>query len=66
MEQGKIVEQGDVLDVFLYPKEQVTKKFVDQVMGDPEREHSLQLIKDTYKTGEILRLHFVGRAPIRL
>ncbi|SFF90483.1 D-methionine transport system ATP-binding protein [Halobacillus alkaliphilus] len=60
MEQGKIVEQGDVLDVFLYPKEKVTKKFVDQVMGDPEREHSLQLIKDTYKTGEILRLHFVG------
>ncbi|ASF40294.1 methionine ABC transporter ATP-binding protein [Halobacillus halophilus] len=62
MEQGKIVEQGDVLDVFLYPKEQVTKKFVDQVMGDPEREHSLQLIKDTYKTGEILRLHFVGES----
>jgi len=62
MEQGKIVEQGDVLDVFLYPKEKVTKKFVDQVMGDPEREHSLQLIKDTYKTGEILRLHFVGES----
>ncbi len=60
MESGRIVEQGDVLDVFLYPKEKVTKRFVDQVMGDPEREHSLNLINDTYKTGEILQLHFIG------
>ncbi|MGI8315658.1 methionine ABC transporter ATP-binding protein [Halobacillus mangrovi] len=60
MEEGKIVEQGDVLDVFLHPKQQVTKKFVDQVMGDPEKEHSLGLIKDNYKSGEIVRLHFVG------
>ncbi|MBA2175733.1 methionine ABC transporter ATP-binding protein [Halobacillus locisalis] len=60
MEDGRIVEQGDVLDVFLHPKQKVTKRFVDQVMGDPEKEHSLQLINDKYQTGEILRLHFVG------
>ncbi|WP_226580262.1 methionine ABC transporter ATP-binding protein [Halobacillus litoralis] len=62
MEQGKIVEQGDVLDVFLHPEKPVTKKFVDQVMGDPEKEHSMQLIKDNYRSGEIVRLHFVGES----
>lgn len=60
MEEGKIVEQGDVLDVFLHPEQKVTKRFVDQVMGDPEKEHSLQLINEKYQAGEILRLHFVG------
>ncbi|WP_082235953.1 methionine ABC transporter ATP-binding protein [Halobacillus massiliensis] len=60
MESGKVVESGDVLDVFLHPKEKVTKKFVDQVMGDPDREDSLNLIQETYRSGEILQLHFVG------
>lgn len=60
MEAGKIVEQGDVLDVFLHPKQKVTKRFVDQVMGDPEQEHSLELINEQYQNGRILRLHFVG------
>lgn len=62
MEEGKIVEQGEVLDVFLHPQKPVTKKFVDQVMGDPEKETSLQLIKDNYRSGEIIRLHFVGES----
>ncbi|MCA1024030.1 methionine ABC transporter ATP-binding protein [Halobacillus litoralis] len=62
MEQGKIVEKGDVLDVFLHPEQPVTKKFVDQVMGDQEKEHSLKLIKDKYQSGRIVRLHFVGES----
>ncbi|WLR49374.1 methionine ABC transporter ATP-binding protein [Halobacillus litoralis] len=62
MEDGKIVEQGEVLDVFLHPQKPVTKKFVDQVMGDPEKETSLQVIKDNYRSGEIIRLHFVGES----
>ncbi|MBX0357398.1 methionine ABC transporter ATP-binding protein [Halobacillus sp. Nhm2S1] len=62
MEEGKVVEKGEVLDVFLHPKKPVTKKFVDQVMGDPEKETSLQLIKDNYQSGEIIRLHFVGES----
>lgn len=62
MEQGKIVEKGDVLDVFLHPDQPVTKKFVDQVMGDQEKEHSLKLIKDKYQSGKIVRLHFVGES----
>lgn len=62
MENGKVVEQGDVLDVFLHPKRPVTKKFVDQVMGDPDQDHSLDLIHEKYSSGKVLRLHFVGES----
>ncbi|MCP3032814.1 methionine ABC transporter ATP-binding protein [Halobacillus sp. A1] len=60
MESGKVVESGDVLDVFLHPKEKVTKRFVDQVMGDPDRENSLDVIHENYQAGEVIQLHFVG------
>ncbi|OZU88686.1 methionine ABC transporter ATP-binding protein [Virgibacillus indicus] len=60
MEKGKIVEQGDVLDVFLRPKQPVTRKFVQQVMGSSEEDDDLQLLMSTYKQGKIVRLHFIG------
>lgn len=59
MEDGKIVEQGDVLDVFLHPQQTVTKKFVEQVMGANEDDSITQLI-NTYEHGKIIRLHFIG------
>ncbi|WP_042142937.1 methionine ABC transporter ATP-binding protein [Paucisalibacillus sp. EB02] len=58
MENGNIVEQGDVIDVFLKPKQPVTKKFVEQVMGNQDGDLD-QLIED-YPSGELVRLHFVG------
>lgn len=58
MEKGKIVEQGDVLDVFLKPKQPVTKKFVEQVMGDSDGD--LSQLLDVYTSGRVVRLHFVG------
>lgn len=61
MENGKIVEQGDVLDVFLHPKQNVTKRFVEQVMGVTEENETIQQMIQMYKTGRILRLHFVGK-----
>lgn len=60
MEAGKVVEQGDVLDVFLNPQQPVTRKFVEQVMGDKEQDNSLELITDNYQSGKVVRLHFVG------
>ncbi|MYL58478.1 methionine ABC transporter ATP-binding protein [Virgibacillus halodenitrificans] len=60
MESGKIVEQGNVLDVFLKPKQEVTRKFVEQVMGSNEEEEDLQQLIQSYKHGTIIRLHFVG------
>ncbi|MFD1361491.1 methionine ABC transporter ATP-binding protein [Lentibacillus salinarum] len=60
MEAGKIVEQGDVLDVFLRPKQQVTKKFVEQVMGTDDEDDGVDDLAHTYDRGKIIRLHFVG------
>ncbi|MEN2768383.1 methionine ABC transporter ATP-binding protein [Ornithinibacillus xuwenensis] len=60
MENGKVVEQGEVLDVFLKPNKPVTRKFVEQVMGDPDGDHN-QLL-EVYSSGLVVRLHFVGES----
>lgn len=60
MEEGRVVEQGNVLDVFQYPKQTVTKKFVEQVMGaNEENADDITEILDTYH-GKVIRLHFIG------
>lgn len=61
MENGKVVEQGDVLDIFLHPKKEVTQKFVKQVMGSGE-EDELELLRETYSNGKLVKLHFVGES----
>ncbi|WP_404454030.1 ATP-binding cassette domain-containing protein [Virgibacillus necropolis] len=60
MENGKIVEQGDVLDIFLRPKQRVTKKFVEQVMGIEDEDESVNQLIQSYDQGKIVRLHFIG------
>ncbi|UFT98252.1 methionine ABC transporter ATP-binding protein [Radiobacillus kanasensis] len=60
MEKGHIVEQGDVLDVFLHPQQPVTKRFVEQVMGDNSQAEAIDWMKEHYQTGQIIRLQFVG------
>lgn len=60
MEEGNIVEQGDVMDIFLHPKKPVTRKFVSQVMGDSDEQDIIDSLVDQYDSGKIVRLHFVG------
>ncbi|WP_164668208.1 methionine ABC transporter ATP-binding protein [Virgibacillus doumboii] len=60
MEEGRIVEQGDVLEVFLRPKQPVTKKFVQQVMGSDDEDEDIAHLIDNYSSGKIIRLHFIG------
>jgi D-methionine transport system ATP-binding protein len=60
MENGKVVEQGDVLEVFLKPQQAVTKKFVEQVMGNEDGD--LDQLLEVYTSGEVVRLHFVGES----
>ncbi len=38
MVNGKVVELGDVLDVFSHPQEKVTQRFVRQVPDSDEKE----------------------------
>ncbi|WP_112181761.1 MULTISPECIES: methionine ABC transporter ATP-binding protein [Paraliobacillus] len=60
MEEGRIVEQGDVVEVFSHPKQGVTKKFVEQVMGKPDDEVTEETLIKSVTKGKVLRLHFVG------
>ncbi|MEI3611605.1 methionine ABC transporter ATP-binding protein [Pseudogracilibacillus sp. SO30301A] len=61
MEKGKIVETGNVLDVFSNPEQPITKKFVEQVMANPDVEESVaDILNNVKKHGKVLRLHFLG------
>ncbi|WP_226036041.1 methionine ABC transporter ATP-binding protein [Aquibacillus saliphilus] len=65
MENGQIVEHGEVLDVFLHPNRPVTRKFVEQVMGDKEQDEAYEFLTKEYTTGTVIRLHFVGETTNR-
>lgn len=60
MEEGSIVEQGNVLDVFQQPEQHVTKRFVEQVMGATGDNDDITDLVNNKTQGKIVRLHFVG------
>ncbi|GEK30158.1 methionine import ATP-binding protein MetN [Kurthia zopfii] len=60
MEAGKVVEQGDVLQVFESPKALVTQKFVQQVTDTAGHKESIQQMKEQYSKGKLIKLFFVG------
>ncbi|MBB6450256.1 D-methionine transport system ATP-binding protein [Geomicrobium halophilum] len=59
MEDGSVVEQGNVLEVFRHPQEEITKSFVKQ-LTDPE--DSNQAIEEQLEQekGTVVRLTFFG------
>ena len=60
MEAGKVVEMGDVLDVFQSPKEPITKRFVSQVTEPAEAKQAMEHIKEEFPSGKLIKLVFVG------
>jgi D-methionine transport system ATP-binding protein len=60
MEAGKVVEMGDVLNVFQSPKENITKRFVSQVTEPAEARQAMAHIKKELSTGTLIKLVFVG------
>lgn len=61
MEAGKVVEQGDVLQVFQHPQAPITKNFVSQAAGETqETQASLEQILTNYPSGKIVKLTFAG------
>ncbi|MFB4160071.1 methionine ABC transporter ATP-binding protein [Geomicrobium sp. JSM 1781026] len=59
MEDGEVVEQGAVLDVFKHPKKEITQAFVKQIT---ETDGSLEVIEDQLhdEKGTVVKLTFVG------
>ena len=60
MENGQVVEQGTVLDVFSNPRVPVTKKFVRTVINDQIPESILGLLHTETRPYVVERLKFVG------
>lgn len=62
MEAGKVVEQGEVLQVFQNPQAPITKNFMSQISGETqEMQASLEQILANYPSGKIVKLGFVGQ-----
>ena len=60
MEKGKVVEIGDVLEVFRNPQEQVTKRFVKEVSQGEETGETIQHLLEQYPNGKVIKFTFVG------
>lgn len=62
MEAGKVVEQGNVLQVFQNPQAPITKKFVSQVSGTDDTQESIDPILENYPSGKLVKVTFIGQA----
>ncbi|MBI3310449.1 methionine ABC transporter ATP-binding protein [Serratia quinivorans] len=60
MENGRIVEEGPVLDVFTRPQQPITQQFVKQVSQYQETEESFNPLLSQHLSGAIFKLTFVG------
>ncbi len=60
MSDGEVVEIGSVKEVFEHPKEEITKKFVQNVDSGKNITKIQNDLKKSYPNGEILRLTFSG------
>ncbi|MDS9472751.1 methionine ABC transporter ATP-binding protein [Sporosarcina pasteurii] len=60
MEAGKVVEIGDVLEVFQTPKEPITKRFVAQLTESADAKEAIEHLKEEFPTGKLVKLAFVG------
>lgn len=60
MEEGKVVEMGNVLEVFQSPREPITKRFLSQVTEPAEVIEAMEHIKKEFPSGTLIKLTFVG------
>ncbi|PWC12037.1 methionine ABC transporter ATP-binding protein [Brenneria roseae subsp. americana] len=61
MENGRIVEEGPVLDVFIRPQLPITRQFVKQVGQYQATEESFNPLLTEHLSGAVLKLTFVGQ-----
>ena len=59
MEDGKIVEQGNVLDIFASPEQRITKNFVRTVINDSVPDLLVEGIRNEPRNNKVLKLKFL-------
>jgi D-methionine transport system ATP-binding protein len=62
MESGRVVELGQVLDVFKNPQQSITKRFVQQVTEPEETKETAEHLIERYRSGQIVQLTFIGES----
>src|SRR5699024_3775987 len=60
MENGKVVEIGDVIDVFSRPRQTIKKKLVEQVMSRSDDTEYIDFLSQSHTKSKLIRLHFIG------
>lgn len=60
MEAGRVVELGDVLEVFKNPQQDITKRFVQQLTNPEDTAEAIEHLLQKYRTGQVIKLTFVG------
>ncbi|MFZ3591387.1 methionine ABC transporter ATP-binding protein [Bacillus sp. DJP31] len=60
MENGLVVEEGDVLSVFKNPQQPITKRFVGQLSEPEEAKETVGHLLERYPNGRVVKLTFVG------
>ncbi|MGM8215311.1 methionine ABC transporter ATP-binding protein [Bacillaceae bacterium W0354] len=61
MEEGRIVEQGDVLDVFVRPQSKTTQRFVRQLNPLEHEQETIESFVNDSENSEVVKLHFIGQ-----
>lgn len=64
MENGVIIEQGTVLDIFSNPQQQTTRNFIKTIFDDEVPGEILAKIKPSGPVSKILRVAFRGDAAL--
>lgn len=57
MESGRVIEMGDVVDIFSHPKTTTTREFISQVAGSDQLDDNFL---SSLGQGTVLRLTFLG------
>ncbi|WP_126428273.1 methionine ABC transporter ATP-binding protein [Brevibacillus marinus] len=64
MENGVIIEQGSVLDIFSNPQQQTTRNFIKTIFDDQVPQELLAKIKPAGPVAKVLRVAFRGDAAL--
>ena len=60
MEDGRVLEEGTVLEVFGTPKEEVTRRFVRTVINDQIPEKFVSVVRNETRNQQVELLKFIG------
>ena len=60
MEEGRVVESGEVIEVFKNPQQPITKQFVGEERVDDEIDEVFHHLSTSLRPGVAVRIHYLG------